>query len=384
MLLPVTDETGAVLLNLPGWLCFQFVGASWAVYESWNTKGEVAEAIRSVLFPVAIGQFVVLLLTVIFQVSDQANPSLIRLDNSLNSFYARYHHWFVFRFWTFAAVVLAVILLNLWFRRAGLVTRFFSAQKYVGIAAAALGTFASFTFAAQYPYAMGNDRDAKVAPRPKDKNEEEEIKKLNRVSAAAVERVFAAMPPATLRRYATLVESIDRDVRWSRRDEVLKQAFDQVLAGEGPHLDATPPAPANDSEPASDGSRTGEAWLGAEKVVSKALSGLVPVPEGTIGELVKSCVEGLSEKLYRSGFRAPVREKTAAMVDQVASWLAPRLAVMEQQLAGAGGIERFVEDQHKAVETEIAERVRREHPRKSAGARLVEERIRAERDRGEK
>lgn len=372
-MIPFTDTNGAVLFILPGWLCLQCAGVWFALFIWWKEDGKLAESLRSVLLPVGIGQIAVLLLTVAFQVSN-GNRVLIVMDNGLNVFYARYHNWIAFRFLTFACIVAVLIVLNFFWRGARFVTRFITLQKYLNVVAGALAAFGAFTFSAQYPYAAGSARDARVMPRPKGEKEDAEIKKLNVVAAEALKKSFASMQRSQLLPYANLLWSVDENVRWTHHEDVLKETLDPLFSGDAPQPDAGERDSA-ESGPSTGNVAAGEAWLGFETVATSSLGNLLRIPEGMIGEFARSAVELLSEKMFEWGFRAPVRERIDAMAGKIAPWLTSRLQLLERWIAAVGGTDRFVEDQRRAVEKDIATEVAREHPVKSPARVLLDDMI---------
>jgi hypothetical protein len=324
MLFSVVGENGAPIVNLPGWLCLQLAGICLVLYVLWKSKSEAAESIRSVLLPVAFGQLVVLLLTVAFQLSE--SPILIRLDNSLDIFYARYHTWFEFRFAIFAGIVIVLVILNFVFRRARLVTRFLKLEKGLGFTSVVLATFASFTFAAQYSYSLGPDRDAKVMPRSKSPEEIVEMKQLNRAADAILEQAFSSMPPEKLRQYASLLQRVDQTAHWTRHKEILRSALEPAFSGDIP-----PPDPSESEtstkppEETSEGTPASEAWLGLYKIMYKGFSTVLPLSESIVGEFARTSVDGFSEQLSERGYRSSVGKQFDALVEKVESWPAPRV-----------------------------------------------------------
>jgi hypothetical protein len=322
MLFSVVGENGSVIINLPGYLCLQLAVICVVLYGSWRREGKLAESIRSVLLPAAIGQFGVLLLTVAFQLTESL--SLIRLDNWLNTFYARHHRWLEVPPLVFGGIVITLIVLS-FLLRVRLVTHFLTLQKYLQIAVAALATFASFTFAAQYPYSLGLDRDAKVIPRQKSREEEVETKQLNKLSAAILEKAFSAMPRDRLIEYANLVQRVDQEVgAGTQHEETVRNSLKLAFSGDLPPPDPTEQVAERAEETSSDVTGS-EAWLGLKSTMVVALSSLIHVPEGIVGEAAKSSVEYLSEQLSERGYRSPVGDRFNAVVDKVAMWLSPRL-----------------------------------------------------------
>jgi hypothetical protein len=322
MLFTVRDLNGAPMINLPAVLCLQLTIICLVLFVLRKNPGKLAKSIRSVLLPVAIGQLAVLLLTVVFQLS--ANQSLIKADDWLNDFYARHYRWLEVPPLVFAGIVIALILLDFFFRRARLVSRFLILEGYLHFVTAVLAAFAGFTFAAQHPYSLGPDRDAKVMPRSKSPKKAVETQQLNLVAAEILKNVFQAMPPDKLSAYADFVRRVDKD-RWTQHQDEFRSSIDSLLSDDVPPPDAADQEKSARADATPDGSAAGEAWLGLYKILNKAFSERVPLPEGTLGELAKSLVETLSEKLWMRGYRSPSGERFQAVVEKISVWLAPRL-----------------------------------------------------------
>lgn len=62
----------------------------------------------------------------------------------------------------------------------------------------------------------------------------------------------------------------------------------------------TPPEPSERGsyKGTDQGSRDEETWLGLYHVLEHAFSETIPLPEGTLGELAPSLVEGLAKKAF--------------------------------------------------------------------------------------
>lgn len=235
MFFTIWGENGEPIVNLPSVLCLEVFAICVVLYVLRNRAGKLVTSIRSVLLPVCIGQGAILLLTLAFQVSE--SPALIRLDNWLNNFYARNHRWLEIPPLVFAGIMMALIMLDFLLRGSRLVSRFLKLEAYLHIVTASLAAFAGFTFAAQHPYSLGIDRDAKVVPREKSPKEQLETKQLNSVAAEALKKAFQMMPPDNLKAYADLVKRVDED-RWTQHESEFRRSIASFLTDDVP-----PPEP---------------------------------------------------------------------------------------------------------------------------------------------